>query len=362
MDFSVLKQLVEINSWTKNKVGVDLNGEIMKSLYGDIGYQISEYKREDIGNHLYFKTKFNSKNTRLLLLGHLDTVFPPETFTQFKEDAEWVYGPGVCDMKGGNFIAYCALKNIFQKYGHVYNIDVLLVSDEETGSDDSKKLSQEIALNYDECIDFEAAGKNMEIVVARKGIATFKLNFEGKAAHAGNHYTEGKNANLAAAKALIALTDLTCIEKGTTVNAGVIKGGIGANTIAPASEILVEARFESLEEKNRVLRDIDLVVEEQWVSGVSCKLSGGVQRDVMVETNAQKAFIKKIEKKLGYVLKKEKRGGVSDANVFAEKGVTTLDGFGPFGDGDHTVHERANKKSFTQRINESYQIFELYQI
>ena len=98
------------------------------------------------------------------------------------------------------------------------------------------------------------------------------------------------------------------------------------------------------------------------VSGVSCKLSGGVQRDVMVETNAQKAFIKKIEKKLGYVLKKEKRGGVSDANVFAEKGVATLDGFGPFGDGDHTVHERANKKSFEQRINESYQIFELYQV
>ena len=58
MDFSVLKQLVEINSWTKNKVGVDLNGEIMKSLYRDIGYQISEYKREDIGNHLWIEPTF----------------------------------------------------------------------------------------------------------------------------------------------------------------------------------------------------------------------------------------------------------------------------------------------------------------
>ncbi len=128
-------------------------------------------------------------------------------------------------MKGGNFVALSALRNVFAEHGQLCNVDFLLVSDEETGSDDSKALTRELAAHYDACLDFEAAGEDHEVVNGRKGVATYCVELNGVAAHAGNQYSYGKNANLAAAKLLIALTELTNIKKGSTINVGKIKGG-----------------------------------------------------------------------------------------------------------------------------------------
>jgi glutamate carboxypeptidase len=94
------------------------------------------------------------------------------------------------------------------------------------------------------------------------------------------------------------------------------------------------------------------------VLGVNATLSGGIQRDVMQPTLAQADFIDQITAVLGYPLKTEQRGGVSDANIIAATGVPTLDGFGPYGDGDHTIHERASKSSFKRRINEVSKILQ----
>ena len=241
---------------------------------------------------------------------------------------------------------------LHQTFGAIHNIDMLLVSDEETGSDDSKFLTMELASQYDACLVFEAAGENNEVVIARKGVATIYLDFSGKAAHAGNKYSEGRNANLAAAKMLIALTELTDLEAGTTVNVGKISGGIGANTISPKATLAVEFRFTCASERDRILSTIDDLVANPSVEGVTVTMSGGLQRDVMESTEKQQALLSEIEGVLGYPLPTEKRGGVSDANTASSSGVPTLDGFGPFGDGDHTVHERASKASFKQRIDE----------
>ena len=224
MDFNELATVVEINSYTKNKEGVDRYGEKFIGWMEDLGYQSKKFEREHMGNHLHFTCK-KKAGKKILLLGHLDTVFPQDTFTEFREDQQWVYGPGVCDMKGGNHVALMALRKLHQQYGELHNIDMLLVSDEETGSDDSKHVTTDIAGLYDICLVFEAAGKHHEVVVARKGIATICLKFTGKAAHAGNHYADGCNANLAAAKVLVALTELTRLELGTTVNVGKMSGG-----------------------------------------------------------------------------------------------------------------------------------------
>jgi len=361
IDFSDLKKLVEINSWTGNKQGVDLNRELMVAFLSPLGFESEVYHREHIGSHILFKSQHGENKPRVLLLGHLDTVFPPNTFESFSEDEEWIYGPGVCDMKGGNFVALSALRRIFADNGSVNHIDILLVSDEETGSDDSKYLTQELAKNYDVCFDFEAAGREHEVVVARKGVATFYIDLVGKAAHAGNHYVDGVNANLAAAKLLIALTELTDLAQGTTVNVGKIEGGIGANTISPTSHLAVEARFTSEEEKDRVLADIQHLSHESWVAGIEIKISGGLQRGVMAANHQQTKLLARLADVLGYALKTEHRGGVSDANVTAAAGLVTLDGFGPYGDGDHTVHERASKASFERRIEEVYKILLSYQ-
>ncbi|MFD2176862.1 M20 family metallopeptidase [Veronia pacifica] len=351
-DFDELREFILCNSYSKNKKGIDQHGEQMISQLLPLNYQVERFSREDIGNHLLF-TSNKRDGLKILLLGHLDTVYPPGTFTSFTQDEEWVYGPGVCDMKGGNFVALNALRNLYHELpSGVYNIDFLLVSDEETGSDDSRELTARIATQYDYCLVFEAAGKNHEVVTGRKGIATYQVEITGKAAHAGNHYIDGIDANLALSQLLIKLKALTRLDKGTTVNPGKIQGGLGANTISPTAQMLVEARFSDQEEKHRVMSSIHNLCGLIEKSGVSVSLSGGLQRDVMEPNVRQQALITALNQILPTDIVTEQRGGVSDANIVAGAGTVTLDGWGPFGDGDHTVHERASKQSFLRRIRE----------
>ncbi len=356
-NFDELKKIIEINSWTKNKNGVDENGEIFAFWLESLKYTLTRYPREEIGDHFHLVSE-KKDGKKLLLLGHLDTVFPPNTFEKFTEDDEWIYGPGVCDMKGGNYVALQALRNVYQKFGSIHNIDFLLVSDEETGSDDSKLLSAKLAKEYDYCMVFEAAGVHDEVVTRRKGVGTFFIDIEGIAAHAGNNYTMGADANLEAAMKLQALVALTDLQEETTVNVGKISGGIGANTISPKAQLTFELRYTTTQERDRVLKAINEIVQKSYVDGTNAKLSGGIQRDVMQASQKQAEFVQRINTLCNITLPTEKRGGVSDANIVSSQGVATLDGWGPYGDGDHTIHERASKKSFIQRINLVTQIFE----
>lgn len=357
INFDELKQIIEMNSWTKNKEGVDKNGEIFAYWLQALNFKLSRYPREDIGDHLHFISSCK-EGKKLLLLGHLDTVFPPDTFESFREDEEWIYGPGVCDMKGGNYVALQALRSAYEEHGEIHNIDFLLVSDEETGSDDSKHLSAALAKEYDYCMVFEAAGLHDEVVVGRKGVGTFFLDIQGVAAHAGNHYSDGADANLEAAHKLTQLVALTDLKKETTVNVGKLSGGIGANTISPKAHLTFELRYTHIEERDRVLHAVDDIASSSYVEGTTTTLSGGIQRDVMQPSPEQQIFIDRINTLCNVTLLTEKRGGVSDANIISSQGVATLDGFGPYGDGDHTIYERASKKSFSERINLVTEIFE----
>jgi len=357
--FKDLEKIININSYSKNKAGVDKVSELMTTWLNQLGYENVVYKRELIGDHNLYSSK-KTQGVKILLIGHNDTVFPENTFENFSEDEEWIYGPGVCDMKGGNIVALQSLRNLKNIYGEILNIDVLLVSDEEIGSEDSSCVLKEISSNYDICIDFEAAGEKDEIVVGRKGVGTFTLIIHGKAAHAGNKYQEGINANLEGAYKLQELVKLTNLEKGSTVNPGKIVGGIGANTISPKCEITVEIRYTNHEEKQRLLEGLNKIVNTSYVKGTTCELNGKIQRDVMEENKEQLELIELFENITNSKILTEKRGGVSDANIISNCGVITLDGFGPYGDGDHTIHERALKSSFEQRIEMTTKILSYY--
>lgn len=343
-----LQQLVSINSHTFNKAGVDQVSDLFTEWLEALGFEAEHYPRQQIGDHVHYRTP-DGGGQKLLLLGHADTVFAPGRFETFHADDTWVYGPGVCDMKGGLVVALEALRRISAQ-GALRDVDFLLVSDEETGSDDSRALTTELASRYHACLVFEAAGANMEVVVGRKGIGTFRIDIKGKAAHAGLRYSEGVNANLEAAHKLIALTALTNISLGTTVNVGKISGGIGANTISPEASLLIEMRYRTPDERDRLLMELDAIVQHATVDGTEATLSGGLQRDVMAPNAAQQQLLATLQHLHGKPLPSESRGGVSDANLVAAAGVATLDGFGPFGDGDHTLDERALKTSFDERI------------
>ena len=355
--FGDLQKVVKINSYTKNKSGVDKVGDIFDTWFKELGFDVEIFQRELIGNHRYYKSKYDSNGKRLLLLGHLDTVFPPDEFEDYSEDDEWVYGAGVCDMKGGNIVILEALRELKKQNIEIKNINILFVSDEETGSDDSKYLTAKLASLYDYCFVYEAAGKEMEVVTARKGVGTFFIDIEGKAAHAGNHYADGHDANLEASYKLQELVKLTNLNKGTTVNVGKIEGGIGANTISPMANMVFELRYKNSDERDRVLNAINEIIKISYVHGTYSQLSGGIQRDVMQTSDKSLKLIQNIEKITNHSLKYEERGGVSDANIVSSHGVVTLDGFGPYGDGDHTIKERALKKSFYERIELSKKLF-----
>ena len=356
-----LKKVIEINSYTANKKGVDNTGEVFKEWLEALGMECERHKRELIGDHLHFKSPVSGKRKRVLLLGHLDTVFPPGVFEGFREDDEWVYGPGVCDMKGGNVVAVESLREIYNRYGKIEDIDFLLVSDEETGSDDSRSLTAELAKYYDYCFVFEAAGENMEVVVGRKGIGTYGIDIKGRASHAGTSYAKGVDANLEAAVKLQNLVALTDLKKGSTVNVGKIEGGIGANTISPEAKLLLEIRFADHVEKERLLKALDEIVCTSFIEGTSAQLSGGLQRDVMEPDKKQEELVEILGKICREEIAIESRGGVSDANIVASKGVVTLDGWGPYGDGDHTPKERASKSSFEKRIAQMTAILNYHQ-
>ncbi len=352
-----LSSIVNINSYTKNKKGVDRVGEIFDNWFEKLGYKIDIHTREYIGNHRHYISPSKKDGKRLLLLGHLDTVFPPNEFEKYSEDSKWIYGPGVCDMKGGNIVALEALRKLKEQNISIVNIDILLVSDEETGSDDSKYLTAKLASDYDYCFVYEAAGADMEVVTGRKGVGTFFVDIKGNASHAGNHYIDGIDANLEASYKLQELVKLTDLEKNTTINVGKISGGIGANTISPYANLVFELRYKYSSEKTRVLKEIDRVVQTSFVNGTTSTLSGGIQRDVMQTSNESLALIKSIETITNHSLNAEERGGVSDANIVSSCGVVTLDGVGPYGDGDHTLDERASKESFESRIELSRILF-----
>lgn len=345
-----LKKLVEINSYTANKNGVDAVGRQCESWLKPLGFRSQPFVRQHVGDHLLLTTP-RVDGERILLLGHLDTVFAPGTFDSFCQDDLWVYGPGVCDMKGGLIVAIEALEQVFHRHGTLNNIDFLLVSDEETGSDDSKTLTQQLAPDYHYCFVLEAAGQNMELVTARKGVGTFTLEIGGRKSHSGTAIERGIDANREAADKLLSLYALSDAELGTTVNVGKITGGTGANTVSGASSLLFEIRFASHAEKVRLLTGIEQLVATSVIQGTTLQLSGLIQRDVMEETSQQLHLLRRIGQISGQMLAPEHRGGVSDANLTAQMGVLTLDGFGPLGDGDHTLDERAFISSFSSRID-----------
>jgi glutamate carboxypeptidase len=352
-----LRSVCSVNSYTKNKAGVDRVGALFDAWICPLGFDVTVHPRERIGDHRHYQSP-ETAGKKLLLLGHLDTVFPEGKFESYHEDDAWVYGPGVCDMKGGNIVALEALRRLHAEGSTIRNIDLLFVSDEETGSDDSKYLTTELAKQYDYCLVYEAAGPDGEVVVGRKGVGTFTIEIAGVAKHAGNFYASGVDANLEASHKLQRLVALTDLKKGTTVNVGKMEGGIGANTISPNAQLLFEIRYKCVDERDRLLEAIDTIAGTSYVEGTASKLEGGIQRDVMAHSPQTDRFVETLKSIGGQPLPTEERGGVSDANIVSAAGVLTLDGFGPYGDGDHTIRERAEKKSFDERIALSKKLFE----
>ena len=278
-----------------------------------------------------------------LMLGHCDTVWPRQTLREMPVRIEngHMKGPGVYDMKCGLVQIVFALRAL-----HELQIEpplapvVFINSDEEIGSPESVERIEQLARIARRAFVLEPSlGPSGRLKTARKGVGRFVVRILGKAAHAGLDPEAGASAILELSHVIQSLFSLNDLEQGTTVNVGVIDGGLRPNVVAPESRAHVDVRVLTAEEGARV---------EQAIRGLEPKtpntrivVEGSMRRPPMQRTAANQALwlqARDLGLRLGLDLEQGTAGGGSDGN-FTSQHTATLDGLGAVGDGAHAVHE-----------------------
>ena len=304
--------------------------------------KIERIYRAGYGEHLIIRAFENALTKPILLLGHLDTVYPRGSFRQnpTRIEGDKFYGCGVFDMKS-NCILMLEILRAFDEmnYAPQRPINILLSCDEEVGSDTGRELVEREAQNAAFALVCEPSA-NGNVKTGRKGTAWFNLKAQGIPAHAGLEPEKGASAILELAKQAQKLHSFNDYEIGTTVNVCTIKGGTTSNVIPEFCEAEIDVRFSSLAEAQKIVREIESLqpVDERVV----LTLEGGLnrpplERTAQVVTLYQKA--KQLADAMNYELGETQVGGASDGNFVGALGVPVLDGLGIKGDGAHTHHE-----------------------
>jgi glutamate carboxypeptidase len=290
---------------------------------------------------------------RLLLIGHMDTVFEPGTVGErpFRIDGERATGPGVSDMKGGLLAGLHALAAL-QSLGRRPSVTFVANPDEEIGSPFSTPHIRRLAAEHDAALVLECARANGDIVSARKGIADFEVTITGRAAHAGVEPEKGRSAIVEAARQVLALHALNGRWPSVTVNAGLIEGGTRPNVVAASCRLELDLRAASTDEFERAAAEVREIVTRPSLDGVSSDLRQAAFHPPMERSagNGRLAELTiAIAAELGLELRDTLTGGASDANTTTAAGLPTLDGLGPVGGDDHSADEWLDLASVVPR-------------
>jgi glutamate carboxypeptidase len=291
-----------------------------------------------------FKLPGKSKKGRTLALGHGDTVWPMGTIRSmpFRRANGRLCGPGVLDMKSGLAFFIFAMRAVIALDLPVRSEVVLLVNpDEETGSRNSRGLTESLAASADAVLVLEPGeGLAGKAKTARKGIGDYRLTVRGVAAHSGVDFGKGASAIVELARQIEEIAAFTDRARGMTVNPGVISGGTRPNVVAAEASAHIDIRVprasdaKALEKKFRSLKPFD--------KRCTLELTGGLNRPPMERTKGVVALFKRaqlVASELGVTLEETSTGGGSDGNFTAALGIPTLDGIGAVGEGAHARHE-----------------------
>jgi len=353
--FSLLEELVLIQSGTHNKQGVDAAARHIEACCSASGLKTEMIDQPLLGNHLLVRSACQTdQREQILIVGHMDTVFPADTdFNWYREDETRCYGPGVADMKGGLVVGIFALKAL-QEMGLLDEIPVtfLFNSDEEIGSRSSLDILQEEANRSAFALVLECGGLNGEIVTGRKGNLMLELHVEGKAEHAAFADKNKSSAILEMAHKTIQFESLNDFTRGLTVNVGKVDGGIGPNTVSEFCTALIDLRYRDPADLAYLEARIDDFTGNSIVNGTRSEVQFVSGRPPMSQNKANRklyALAEKTAGSIGIPLKEEFRFGGSDANFIADLGIPVLDGLGPIGAKDHSDEEYILKESLLQR-------------
>ena len=350
-----LRPLINIDCGTLTVDGIDVVATIMAQKYLDLGWHVKRIDCGIAGTGLEVRNKPDADHIDVMLIGHMDTVFPAGTAAArpMTHDNERAYGPGVSDMKSGLLSVVYALRDLDPTALDALSICVCMNPDEEIGSLHSEAWLKSVAINANHVLVAEAARADGSLVKARKGMARYRLSFHGKAAHAGNEPQNGRSAITEMAHWILAINTMTNFESGTTLNAGVVSGGTGANIVPDFAQVVVDVRFWDNDEYAAVDAQIRTLTETPFVDGVTITVEREAHKPSMVpspQTEVLMAQVEAVGKELGIDITWQAVGGGSDANLTAVLGIPTLDGLGPIGAGFHSADEWLDLASIEPRI------------
>jgi glutamate carboxypeptidase len=357
-----LRTMVDIDCGSYTPAGVDRIADLCEERFRRGGWAVERTRHvpsegEPQLGDLVIGRLDGAGGPRILLVGHMDTVFDEGTVAErpFRIDGDIAYGPGVSDMKGGLLAGFAAVEALqgagFESFGR---ITYVCNPDEEIGSVFSGPLIRELAPQHDAAFVLEGARANGDIVSARKGITDFRIEVVGRAAHAGVEPEKGRNAILEAAHKTIAIQALHGRWPGVTVNVGVIEGGTRTNVVPARCEVQVDLRSPEAETLDAAAAEIERICHEQVVPDVRTvvhasgwhrpmeKGEGGAR---LVEIAVQAAG------ELGFEVHDAATGGASDANTTSAAGTPTIDGLGPVGGDDHAPGEWIDLTSIVPRVS-----------
>jgi glutamate carboxypeptidase len=339
-----IRRLVEIESPSDNKQAVDRCSAFAAEEFAALGGRAQFHRVADFGNHLQIDFAGETQQKPVLLLGHYDTVYPQGTLATMpcRLGNGRLWGPGVLDMKSGIALMLQALEGLQSWNGQLPRpVTVLLVSDEEIGSDSSRHITEALAKQSSAVLVPEPSyGPKGAVKTARKGVGEYLLKVTGAASHSGLDFEKGQSAILELARQILAISKMIDLKRGLTINVGVVQGGTRVNVVAAEATGTIDVRIArmkdaaGIEKRLRALKPFNR----------KCKLeiTGGINRPPMERTPGVAMLYHKaavIAHELGWKLSEAAVGGGSDGNFTAGLGIPTLDGLGGVGDGAHAVHE-----------------------
>lgn len=339
-----LREMVEIESPSDNKAAVDRCVNFVAERCSAMDGQVRLYRQKEYGDLL--EARFGSARSRrrpVLLLGHLDTVWPLGTLKDMpcRVEGGRVWGPGVLDMKAGVAMALTAIAILQELKKLTRPVIMLLNSDEEVGSTISRPITEKLARQCDAVFVLEPAqGLKGAYKTARKGVGNYSVRVQGVASHSGVDFERGHSAIVELARQIELITRFTELDRGITVNVGTVQGGTRSNVVAAEARAEVDVRIARAKDKARIDKHFRSL--RVFDSKCSLHVEGGLNRPPMERTRGTLALFKqaaKYARELGFTLEEAATGGGSDGNFTSALGVPTLDGMGAVGEGAHAAHE-----------------------
>lgn len=344
-------EVVEFIRWLVEQESMSREAEANRRIAGNLAEKLVSMDAEvELFHHPSFgatlRARYNGaeeSGKRLLVVGHLDTVWPLGTLADrpFRIEGGWAFGPGIFDMKAGVAIAVFAMRAIKELGRKTQRpVTIVMTCDEETGSHFSREIIEDEARTASAALVLEPPIPGGTIKTGRKGVGEFELIIRGKPAHAGNDPRAGISAITEMANQILAINKLVDYAKGTTLNVGVVRGGVLSNVIAAEARASIDMRFRSEDEGARVSEAMASL--KPALDGAALEVSGGINRPPLVRTPEIGELFdhaRLLAAELDYDLKEGSVGGGSDGNFIAAMGVPVLDGLGVDGAGAHAEHE-----------------------